>query len=264
MMKRNLQGKTIVVTRDPEQAGPFMDAIRRSGGIPCAFPTIRIKPVEDLGPFADSLSSLRKGDWIVFSSTNAVRFTIPVLREYHPFGKNVRIAAVGPKTGKALEDSGFKVDLIAKPHTAAGLIDAFKKVEVKDLKFLLPQASIARDDLAEGLESLGAIVIRAVVYHTVPNRGQDAQELLKEMEKDNIDCITFFSPSSFHSFIELLPREGLNACNTTKLALASIGPTTSQAIRDAGFSVALEAEESTAESLLDAISEFFMTEPSRE
>lgn len=263
-MKRKLEGQTIVITRDLKQSGSFVNAIREAGGNPVPFPTIRIEAAQDLQPFINSIKKLRTNDWIVFSSVNAVRFGEPVIRKYLLLEATINIAAIGPKTCSALKEKDISVDLEADPHTAAGLLDGFARHQMQGVRVSIPSSNLARDELADGLTGLGAEVFRDVVYHTIPNRQLDGLSMLNDIITGRIDCLTFFSPSAFRSFIEVLPEKGQNELKNSPVALASIGPTTSKAITEAGLKVTIQARKSTSDHLLNAILDHYLPEPVQE
>ena len=74
----------------------------------------------------------------------------------------------------------------------------------------------------------------------------------KQPIENKIDIATFFSPSSVRNFLEILGVE------TVQHALiAVIGPTTAEAVKEAGLEVNIVAKQQTAESLVHGIVEHF-------
>jgi uroporphyrinogen III methyltransferase/synthase len=70
-----------------------------------------------------------------------------------------------------------------------------------------------------------------------------------------VDAITFTSSSSVDHFMALLGEAG--ACLPPQVAVASIGPLTSEAARRHGLTVTVEAPTATGEALVAALGEHF-------
>jgi uroporphyrinogen-III synthase len=66
--------------------------------------------------------------------------------------------------------------------------------------------------------------------------------------ENKIDVATFFSPSSILNFTEMIGSEVL-----AHTAIAVIGPTTAETAQQLGLTVAILAQQATAEGLVEAI-----------
>jgi uroporphyrinogen-III synthase len=66
----------------------------------------------------------------------------------------------------------------------------------------------------------------------------------------------FASPSAVRNFAALLGPDSV-AKVAQQIEFAAIGPTTTEALREAGLRVAMEAAESSPEGLADAIERFY-------
>src|SRR5512134_1577022 len=121
-----LTGKRVLVTRGEEQAEELASLIRRKGGIPVLFPTVRLVPADDPGPLDSALARLSSFDWVLFASANAAKFFCTRAAQKGIFGPpdGVRVASVGPGTSRELARLGFPADLTAERHTGEGLAEA--------------------------------------------------------------------------------------------------------------------------------------------
>lgn len=90
-----------------------------------------------------------------------------------------------------------------------------------------------------------------IAYRTVACDAA-SPEAIASVRAGDIDVISFFSSSAFHSLAE---RVGLEALRCTPLA--AIGPVTASAIRESGLAVAIEAPQATSESFVAALVEHF-------
>jgi uroporphyrinogen-III synthase len=79
---------------------------------------------------------------------------------------------------------------------------------------------------------------------------------MRAIRAAQIDVISFFSPSAIDNMRSELGQE-LLARLAAKAALAAVGAVTAAALRSAGFSVAIIAPLSTAESMAQAIENYF-------
>lgn len=272
-----LAGKTIVVTRNPEQSQEFVALLESRGAKVLMLPMIRFEDPDDTLLLDASLRALDRIDWIIFTSANAVRFTARraaalkvSLADSQP---RLKIAAVGPATAKAAENEGVAVNYTAKNHTGAALAAELQS-ELRGKRVLLPRTNVATADLPRALREKAAQVIEVVAYRTVSPIANVAQPIaggrimgtepppspeavvLEKTRNNDIDLITFASPSAFQNFAELLTADDMRRLSQSN-RLAAIGPTTAQAIRDAGCTVAVEAQQSTAEGFVAAIGKNF-------
>ena len=97
-----------------------------------------------------------------------------------------------------------------------------------------------------------------VVYETVPNRAPDAAAVRRQLTDGCIDCLTFFSPSAFESFVELMGTEVFDDIKKRPIAVAAIGPTTADAVRKSGLDVDVRPRRSLEDDLLAALSAYYV------
>ena len=257
---RPLFGRRIAVTRTREQASELITTLRELGADAYELPTIRIEAVqkkEEREAFVEVVTCAHQYDWIVFTSPNGVTAFFEAFYKLHQDARSLgatRIAAIGPGTAKKIQEYRFSVDLIPPKFVAESLLEELKKVDVENLRILLPRASGAREFLATALEDLGAIVDDIPVYHTVPELADEGGGLQRFCE-EGADMITFTSGSTAEHFQTLLKKtETLFPANCTT---ASIGPVTSGVMKELGMPVGLEATQHDIPGLVEAIKNYF-------
>jgi uroporphyrinogen-III synthase len=260
MADQPLMGKRVLVTRAEEQAEALANKLEMLGAEVVKLPLIRIEPSEDeilLGAAIEK--ALAEGyDWIVFTSVHGVKTFFERVRYRGVDSQNLRstkFAVIGPATGKALEDFGFKPDAMPDRYTNEGLAEMFehllgKAERERPLRFLLWRAKGAREVLAQKLRELGAFVEEVHAYRTVPN--QLPAEQLNDLLGQKIDIITFTSPSTVRAFFEVLGNERAKKILDSAV-IATIGPVTEQACREFGIEPQIVASVHTVEGLVDAI-----------
>ena len=114
----------------------------------------------------------------------------------------------------------------------------------KDEKFLVPLSDIHKQEIPELLDKEGYKYTKAILYRTVSSDLSDLKDV-------NYDILVFFSPSGIKSLFQNVPdfRQ-----NDTKIAC--FGPTTAQAVREAGLNLDIEAPTSQAPSMTMALEQY--------
>jgi uroporphyrinogen III methyltransferase / synthase len=250
--KRPLFGRRIVVTRTRRQAGVLSARLLALGADVVELPTIRIEPPEDLLEFGELVRDAYQYDWLIFTSPNGVAAFFDMFFKLYQDTRNignVRIAAIGPGTAQRIRDYHLTVEVQPDEYVAEAIIEALQKFEsLENLKFLLVRAANARDVLPKRLAQLGGIVDEAIAYRTV-SETRDGTGARERFERDGADLVTFTSSSTVTNFLALkLPWPG-------NLRTASIGPVTSETMRQAGLKVDIEAARHDIDGLVEAVVE---------
>ena len=116
---------------------------------------------------------------------------------------------------------------------------------------LFPRGAQARDTVPAALQARGAIVDAPETYRNVfPT---ESEEHVREYFAAGKfpDWVTFTSPSTVNNFLRAADRKGLEGSR-----IATIGPTTSEAVRMHGLRVHAEAVSPSAEELVAAITRY--------
>jgi uroporphyrinogen III methyltransferase/synthase len=256
-----LFGKRIMVTRAREQADALGSRLSALGAGVIELPTIEIRPPADCGPLDGAIGKLDSYDWLIFTSANGVRFFLNRLDAgEHDLRKlRARICAIGPATRAAVEALHLKVDLMGREYVAESLLEAFAAHDLVGKRVLLPRAAVARDLVPRELARRGAHVDVVEAYRTV------APEHLAEQARQTLssrpDCITFTSSSTVRNLVRVAGADALRG-----IAVASIGPITTQTARELGVEVATQAKTFNVEGLVAAVLGLYteMTPPSEE
>ncbi len=255
---RPLLGKRIVVTRARQQASDLIGRLADLGAECLEFPTIKVVPAADVKLLDHAVQNLSSYDWIIFTSVNGVKFFFE-----HLFGTNkdvralthLHTAAIGPATAEKLFEYGLRSDIMPENYRAEAVVDAFSKIDLKGKKILLPRAKEARPVLPVELRKMGAEVDEVTAYLTEKVR-DNADQLIKQLEKKTIDLITFTSSSTVQNFKDLLPPDNFKQL-INGITIASIGPITTETAKISGFDVSITAKSYTIPGLCDAIVKYF-------
>ncbi len=258
-----LSGVRVLVGRARHQAGALSSALREAGADVIEIPFIEIRKPRSYKPLDQALRQLHSYDWLILTSVNGVeavwnRLSKSGLDGHKP--TRLKIAAIGPATKRAIEDRGFKVNIVPKKYVAESVVESLRG-RVKAKRILLARAKVARDVIPEELRKAGAHVDVVEAYETViPKSGQARLKAVLESKNRHPHIITFTSSSAVRNFAALLDtkirRKLLQKHLLTEnraIRFASIGPVTSSTLREFGFEVGMEAREYTIPGLVAAI-----------
>ncbi|MCD6584709.1 MAG: uroporphyrinogen-III C-methyltransferase [Desulfobacteraceae bacterium] len=256
---RPLFGKKIVVTRARAQASDMVAHLTELGADCLEYPVIKTVPPQDFSLLDTAINSLGTYDWIIFTSVNGVEFFFNRLLEKKKDARalgNLKTACIGPVTADRLKSYGINTDILPESYRAESIIAAFKNETVAEKRILLPRAAEARPILPEELAKMGATIDEIAAYHTI-NDTENADPLLRQLEENDIDLITFTSSSTVTNFKKLIPADRFDSL-LKNVTIASIGPITSETAVKNGFTVHVEAESYTIPGLCEAIVKKYM------
>lgn len=254
---RALYGWTVLVPRTKEQASEMSEKLARHGAIPMEVPTIAVEPPRSPAQMERAVKGLVDGryQWVVFTSTNAVR---AVWEKFSEFGldarafSGVKIACVGEATAERVRAFGISPELVPSgEQSSEGLLadfppydDVFDPVN----RVLLPRADIATETLAEGLRNQGWEIDDVTAYRTV--RASPPPATTREMIKTGgFDAVLFTSSSTVRNLV------GIAGKPHARTIVACIGPKTAETAVEFGLRVDVQPEVAQVGPLVDALAE---------
>jgi uroporphyrinogen-III synthase len=247
----SLADKRILITRTRHQASELATQLEALGATPILIPTIEIAPPTSFAALDAALTFLRTYDWLLFTSANAVEAFHRRAQLLHLTQLPKHIAAIGPATLRAANEIGLTVDLIPPQYIAESLAESLLP-EAPGKSFLLVRAAEARDTIPEALAAAGATVTIVEAYRNqLPPDSIPALQQLFASPENYPDAITFTSASTARNLCALL--EAANLTLPPNITLASIGPITSEALRDLGHPPTIEAAEPTIPALVQSL-----------
>lgn len=252
--RKPLIGKRILITRATADAGPFRSMLEAEGAVVCEAPMIKIEPARNPDPLDREIKErISRFGWILFTSVHAVEHFFSRLKslglDSRALGKS-KIAAVGDKTTEALRAYGLEPDLVPRAfHSRELLRELQEKYFVRGQKFLWPRADIAPLDLKTELEQAGAEVTDIILYHTIADpEGQ--RRVAEILNAGPLDYAVFTSGSGVKNFFKGVSAKEIQQI---KDKVVSIGPQTSQALREFKVSILAEAKQHNLDGLLQTL-----------
>jgi uroporphyrinogen III methyltransferase / synthase len=254
---RALYGWTVLVPRTKDQAGEMSERLTAHGALPIEVPTIAVEPPRSPAQMERAVKGLVDGryQWVVFTSTNAVR---AVWEKFGEFGldarafSGVKIACVGESTADRVRAFGISPELVpAGEQSSLGLLDEFPDYDsIFDPvnRVLLPRADIATETLAEGLRERGWEIEDVTAYRTV--RAAPPPAATREMIKTGgFDAVCFTSSSTVRNLV------GIAGKPHARTIVACIGPKTAETAAEFGLRVDVQPETAAVGPLIEALAE---------
>nr|WP_319273012.1 hydroxymethylbilane synthase [uncultured Draconibacterium sp.] len=251
-----LKDKVIISTRQADIHDDLPELLTKAGASVVSLPMIQIEQTQLTVKEEQYLRNLDQYRWIIFTSKNGVVSFFKQMIETlgnTTLPTDLKIAVIGKSTAAELDYYGYAPNFTANENTSDGLLKELKeKHNLQNQNILLALGNLAGDKLETELSKTNSVT-RINTYQTVKPSGADSK-ILDAISDDNYDLIIFTSPSTFNNFCHFYGTE-----NISKVKMASIGETTSEAIRQGGAEPLITAENSNADGLYKAIIDYYRT-----
>ncbi len=251
-MTQPLAGRRILVTRGASQASALSQGLRNLGAVPVEVPVLEIRPPASYDGLDTALRQLGAYQYLILTSANAVHaFKARAEHLGIPLAPNraLQVAAIGPATAAAARKSDLEVSIIPESYVAESLVSVLRE-KAAGKRVLIARAAVARDVIPDALRSAGATVDVADAYQNALPDAAPAQ--LREALIEPIHAATFTSSSTVKHLAEAAQRAGLDFPLPGVPAI-SIGPITSQTLREYGWPPAAEGDPSEIPGLIRAV-----------
>ncbi|WP_214407189.1 uroporphyrinogen-III synthase [Pseudonocardia lacus] len=256
---RALYGWRVLVPRTKDQAGAMTDRLAVHGASAEEVPTIAVEPPRSPTQMERAVKGLVDGryQWVVFTSTNAVR---AVWEKFAEFGldarafSGVKIACVGAATAEKVRAFGIVPELVpdideGQESSSEGLLRIFPPhddiLDPVD-RVLLPRADIATETLAAGLRERGWEIDDVTAYRTVRAAPPPAP-IREAIKTGGFDAVCFTSSSTVRNLV------GIAGKPHARTIVACIGPQTAETAREFGLRVDVQPSEARVPALVDAL-----------
>lgn len=208
----------VLVTRQHEQAGEFVNLLSDKRLLPYVLPLIETVPARGVSLRYDTY------DYLVVTSANTVRTFAP----YFSSVKADTCIAVGTATGAALSrTTGRTPDMIPEQFSAEGILALLEGTDLSGKRFLIPGAAVRASNITEVLTSMGAEVDAPVTYETV-HAHYPSGHIPRFVAEHRIDIITLCSPSAAESLYAQCDLDTLG------VQYVAIGKTTADMLKKLG------------------------------
>lgn len=249
-----LSGRRIVLTRAGHQNSELHAKLTALGAEVLELPLIEVRKAVKNEDLAEVFPELGGYDWLVFTSANGVRYYFEeffrVFDDIRSLGL-IRIASVGEATARAITALHLRVECQPATATAEALAEALIATGSLDsAKVLVVTGNLNREVLVKNLEAARAIVDTLQVYQT-DKKDLTGDAAAADFRARGGDAILFASSSAVQSFADQAKFLQLDKGARRPLA-GSIGPQTSETMKQVGMPIDFTAKESGLDALVAA------------
>ncbi len=239
--------KKILVSqpKPSSEKSPYFDIAERYGVDIVFHPFIKVEGIS-AREFRQEKISLSEHTAVVFTSRHAIdhffqlakelRFAVPDDMKYFCITEQVALYIQ-----KYVQYRKRKI-FFGETGRFADLLPLM--VKHKNERYFIPMSDVHNDEIKDLLDSKKLHHTEGVMYRTVAND-------LNTDEPFDFDLVVFFSPSGVHSLLKNYPdfKQG-------EMSIATFGPTTAKAVKEAGLRLDLEAPTPQYPSITSALKAF--------
>jgi len=231
------------------------------GGRPLVAPSMREIPLEsntEALAFADAVIRLEfdlvilltgVGTRALLDLVDTVRGDLERDKFIAALGR-IPIAARGPKPTAVLRDIGLKPWLQApEPNTWRELVTALderaEEMPLRARRVAVQEYGAPNPELLQALDERGALLTRVPIYQwALPEDLEPLREACRALAAGSVDVALLTTGTQLHHLLDVAGQLGLAdgvRAGLNRAVVASIGPTTSDTLRQEGIAVDLEA-----------------------
>ena len=168
----------------------------------------------------------------------------------------MRIAAVGAATAREIEKHKLKVDLVPAQANGDALATAFIEQQgIESLQILVVTGNQNRASLVQRLESEGGAIVDTLPLYKTSKTDLRAHPAAARFREEGADAVLFTSSSTVKSFVDQADALRLQP-GASQPAYGSIGPLTSQTLKELDLGVSFEAQRPSLDHFVTATSEY--------
>ena len=240
-----------VLSLESRRAGEIEKLIRARGGDAFVAPSMREVPLEDNShafPFAERLFA-GEFDMVIFLTGVGARLLNQIVETRFPpsrFIEALRSVAVvvrGPKPAAVMREWNVPIAVtVPEPNTWREILDA--TAARLERRIAVHEYGRSSPELLDGLRARGAEVTTVPVYQwDLPADTAPLREAARRLATGQFDVVLFTTSIQIPHLLriaaeEVVEQQALAALR--RIVVASIGPTTSETLREHGIPVDLE------------------------
>lgn len=248
-----------VLVLESRRAKELATLVVTFGGEPLSAPSMREVPLESNTEAIAFADALERGEFdlvilLTGVGTRALIATIEQVRgtrdSFIDALRRTRIAARGPKPVAALREVQVPVWVTApEPNTWRELLSTLdgraSELSLKGLRVAVQEYGVSNPDLLAGLRERGAQVTAVPVYQwALPEDVEPLRDACRALTAGKVDVVLFTTATQAVHLLKVAETMGLGDRvmeGLRKCVVASIGPTTSEELRERGTDPDMEA-----------------------
>ena len=245
-----------VAAFESRKAGEIANLIEKFGGEPHVSPSMREVPLDDQSAAVDFAHRLITGevDQVIFMTGVGFRQLLTVVerhvdrQRYLDTLSDVTTIARGPKPVVAMKEVGLTPTIrVPEPNTWRDLLTTVdQQLHIANQRVAIQEYGKTNPSLIAGLEARGATVIRVPVYKwELPVDAAPLIANVRAIAAGTLDVLMFTSAQQVHHLLQIAEDLDLIESvreNLRQMVVVSVGPTTSETLRDLELPVDIEPE----------------------
>jgi uroporphyrinogen decarboxylase len=245
-----------VAAFESRKADEISRMIARFGGQPHVSPSMREVPLDENPAAIDFAHKLITGqiDCVIFLTGVGFRHLLTAVEKHVERQRfldalaDIVTIARGPKPVAAMKEVGLApTHRVPEPNTWRDLLTTIDQhAPVANQSVGLQEYGITNRSLIAGLEARGARVVSIHVYNwELPEDTEPLEQNVRALAAGELDVVMFTSAHQVVNVLRMAERLGVTqqVCDRLRTTVvASIGPTTSEMLRDHDLPVDLEPE----------------------
>jgi len=246
-----------VLSLESRRATEMAKLIENYGGRAIVAPSMREVPLESNTEALAFARELAEGgfDMVIFLTGVGTRALTRVVETIYPHEQFVAalskaaIVARGPKPVAALKELGVPVTLaVPEPNTWRDLLRALDEeadsLLLKNRRVAVQEYGSSNSDLLAGLTERGAVVTRVPVYQwALPENTGPLRAAVQAIARGEVDIALFTTSIQVVHLLQIASEMNLERelrRGFARIVIGSIGPITSEELRDYGLDVDFE------------------------
>jgi uroporphyrinogen-III synthase len=247
-----------VLSLESRRSAEMAALISNYRGQPISAPALREVPIESNSDALAVVDALLRREIDLFVlltgvGTRALVSLVDTMRDRTTFVgalARTRIAARGPKPVAALREIGLMPWVVApEPNTwrelLAALDDRESEFSLRGAHVAVQEYGASNQQLLDGLHNRGAAVTAVRVYRwALPDDVEPLRQAARAVAAGQVEVALFTTSMQVVHLLEIARRQNLEdgvRQGLRLMAVASIGPTTSEELREHGIPIDIEA-----------------------
>ena len=244
-----------VLSLESRRAAEIERLIRNQGGEPFVAPSVREVPLEQNPEALAFAERLLKGEFdaVILLTGVGTRYLSQVIETRWPPGtlaealRKVTVVVRGPKPAAVMREWGVPIAIAApEPNTWREVLAAIDESGKEKIGWRIAVQEFGRpsDELTRGLKARGAEVTAVPVYQwDLPENVEPLREAARRLARNEVDVVVFTSAVQVQNLFRMAEQIGLGDAarrGAASVVVASIGPTTTEALREMNLPVDFE------------------------
>ncbi len=240
-----------VLSLESRRSAEIEKLIRARGGDPFVAPSMREIPLQDNPQAIDFAARLFAGefDMLIFLTGVGARLLNQVVESRYPAGsflealRKVAVVVRGSKPLAVMREWNVPVAVsVPEPNTWREILAAIENRHEK--RIAVQEYGRSSPELIEALRARGAHVTTVPVYQwDLPEDTRQLREAVRRLAAGEFDVALFTTSVQIAHLLRIAAEEGIEdeiRARLARMVVASVGPTTSEALRESNIPVDFE------------------------